>query len=526
MDVVIVGGGLCGVMSAYFLAKCGRKVTVIEQLPRSQNSTSTAILSSDPNFLSRTICAKPLSFPSGFASILSIFNPSTKNSDFQLPSLPSNSDSNYNSNSHGINPRFPLTMYIARWVFLFISSCIDDGKKFVHRVNTNSELARQNLKLISDIVREENFDPTELGLNLTGLLTIYRSMDDFDCGRKNQENFVNSPSLNPPLFPNSSQETRDIFEFLTEEQVLLLEPGLIGEERNPEGGKKKRIVGGIFSPKSGCGNIEKFKELMMECCERKYGVTFKFQTQIKNLIVESPLDKYEDSESILMNSQDNVTRIVGVQTTRGEMIPANTVILCAGINTQVIAHSIGIQVPVIEGRVDSIGIEIPNSLKSLSPQRIVIEGEKDSTFGSGKALQGSGVIITRSGSLVKFVDGIRFIPGNHGFERLLMKSKEMYPVLTKLLLKSKGKEKKEKGNSNNNSNDSEKDISIETRLCNISPDGVPIVSSTKVQNLYLVAGLGANSWNFSCASAFVLTNMISFGRTQPRVLSLERFKFL
>lgn len=52
MSIVIVGGGIIGVSTAYFLAKCGVKVTVIEQ-----ESIACAASGKAGGFLARDWCS-------------------------------------------------------------------------------------------------------------------------------------------------------------------------------------------------------------------------------------------------------------------------------------------------------------------------------------------------------------------------------------------------------------------------------------------------------------------------------------
>lgn len=230
MKVIILGAGVIGVSTAYFLSKAGHEVVVIDREKGSAMECSFA----NGGQLSYSH-AEPWANPSAVRKIMKwIWQ---KDAPLQL--------------------RPNLDPYMWSWALKFLKNC---KKELSHYNNANIlRLDFYSRKIMHEFVKET---PLEFNYLKRGKMHIFKDRKDFDAGvahAKWQENFG------------------DFAEVLTPEQCSQKEPALKAAQ--------DKIVGGIFSPDEESGDIHLFTTKLEQESTAK-GVKFLFNTEIKSLHVD------------------------------------------------------------------------------------------------------------------------------------------------------------------------------------------------------------------------------------------------
>lgn len=231
MKVIVLGSGIIGTTSAYFLAKAGCEVTVLEQ-----NSAP----------------ARGCSFANGgqlsYSHVESWAAKASLYSMIKSYCLPNS----YLSASDLFSKEF------MKWFSEFYLNSFD--KKAKKNASSIAELAKYSKESIEEIIREENikFDYAQ-----TGTLHFYRKKRGFEKAVKRME-FEKSLGIN--------------FKVLDKDQVIKKEPTLTRLYDD------KLLAGGIFYPDDASGNSYKFASELAKVCQKKYGVKFVYNCKIKNLL--------------------------------------------------------------------------------------------------------------------------------------------------------------------------------------------------------------------------------------------------
>lgn len=231
MKVVVLGAGVIGVTSAYFLARAGHQVTVIEKNSAVANGCSYGnggqlsyshieTWSSKSSILS---IAKAALTPGSFVKI----------SDFASQDF---------------------------WRF---------AKEFCK--NSNPAIAQENsqkifaLTSLSKEVFEKVIKEEDLSFNFKkgGTLHFYRSIKNFEKAVKESESFGSIGCK---------------AHILTAEDCLKKEPALIKLF------DEKKLAGGIFYDDDASGDCSTFTKSLAKICKEKYGVVFETKTDVKNIL--------------------------------------------------------------------------------------------------------------------------------------------------------------------------------------------------------------------------------------------------
>ncbi len=236
MKVIVLGAGVIGVSTAYFLAKSGHEVTVIDK------SQSSAEGCSNSN--------------GGQLSYSHIETWSNKDS---LLSMLKNV---FLANSY-LNLKDFSNKEFYRWVAEFIKN--SSNENYIKNCEKLFKISTLSKSLMQEVLNEEPslkngkaFDFLE-----NGILHFYRDNKNFDAEIKKLEKF--------------SFISRNI-EVITAEECLKKEPNLtrLSDE--------KKLAGGIFFKDDASGDCHKFTQELEKICKEKYEVKFIFDCEIKNLL--------------------------------------------------------------------------------------------------------------------------------------------------------------------------------------------------------------------------------------------------
>lgn len=231
MKIIVMGAGIVGVTTAYFLAKSGHQVIVLEKNQASSLGCSYANggqLSyshiepwASPSAL--TLIAKSLFKPNSFLIINNFFD-----KDF------------------------------LKWGYKFFKNC---GKE---RFESNSQkiwqISKHSKESLAEILRNESgikFNYTE-----GGILHFYQNARLFEKAIKEAQ---------------KHQSMGMKLHILNKEECLKKEPTLVKLY------DENKLMGGIFYDDDASGNSLLFAKSLEKICQEKYGVVFEYDAEIKNI---------------------------------------------------------------------------------------------------------------------------------------------------------------------------------------------------------------------------------------------------
>ncbi len=230
MKVIVLGAGVTGVTTAYFLARAGHQVIVLEKNADSGLGCSYAnggqlsyshieTWASKASFFSM---AKAAIIPNSFLSI-----------------------SDLNSKSFW------------SWLLEFYKN--SSPQKSQENSKKLLSLSTYSKEVLRDIAKEEKIEFTH---RTSGILHFYRKQKKFDAAIKDVE-FYNSLGCKAQI--------------LNAEECLKKEPTLIKLF------DKKNLAGGIFYSGDESGDSLLFTKALGKVCQEKYGVVFEYNTDVKNI---------------------------------------------------------------------------------------------------------------------------------------------------------------------------------------------------------------------------------------------------
>ncbi len=231
MRVLVLGAGIIGVASAYYLAKAGYEVTVLEANEGPARECSFAN-GGQLSFSHIENWSSSLSFFSLIRTLTStqphiaLHNFGDKKLMFWLASLL--------SNSFGINAH--------------------KNSRNLYRI---SALSRE---LFRSIIDEEKID---FDFNDSGILHFYRTKKELNKAINNAKNL-------------------DLLEkeavILDADQCIEKEPSLVKLYQ------ENKLAGGLFYKNDACGNCAKFVQNLAKICQEKYKVKFDYNVKVKNIL--------------------------------------------------------------------------------------------------------------------------------------------------------------------------------------------------------------------------------------------------
>lgn len=230
MQVIVLGAGTIGVTTAYFLAKNGVEVTVLEQ---NQDSSLGCSLANGSQLSYSHI--EPWSEKTIVNFLFSCFG---------IASYASFCDFN--------NKEF------YRWLLAFYKNSFNE-------ISYQNSANLLNLTMLSKITLQEIIaDEPSLKFDhqQNGILHFYRTKKQLDHALKKAELY---------------QKIRPDYQILNTEQCLSYEPTLLKLF------EQKKLAGGILFSQDESGNSKLFTQQLAKICQEKYRVNFLYNTQIHNL---------------------------------------------------------------------------------------------------------------------------------------------------------------------------------------------------------------------------------------------------
>ncbi len=232
MKVIVLGSGLIGVTTAYFLARLGHQVTVLEK------NSATALGCSYANGgqlsyshvetwaakASLTSMAKAVVLPNSFLSVCGFAN---KNFLAWLLEFYKNSSANK----------------------------AQENSRRLFRISSYSK------KVLEQIIAEEK--TLKFDYKNQGTLHFYRTQKSFDSAIKEAE-FFNSLGGKAQI--------------LSAEECVKKEPTLVKIF------DEKKLAGGVFYDMDASGNSLIFAQELEKICKEKYGVIFEYGAEVKNIL--------------------------------------------------------------------------------------------------------------------------------------------------------------------------------------------------------------------------------------------------
>jgi D-amino-acid dehydrogenase len=240
MKTIVLGSGIIGTTTAYFLARAGHEVHVIDRQGEAAMETSFG-----NGGVLHTSEAEPWSRPGMPRSVLGWLGKEDAPMLLRLGALPS----------------------MWRWGLDFVRNC--EVGRYRKAVGVNLRLANHTLAVIRQ-VREDT--GVKYDLMQKGTLKIYTRQEALD---KN----VAESELQRPLGL--------IFEAVDADRCVAIEPALAPI--------RQTLVGGIFAPPDEHGDCHKFAVELRKHCEQKLGVRFHFNTEIRRIVRSG--DKVERVET-------------------------------------------------------------------------------------------------------------------------------------------------------------------------------------------------------------------------------------
>jgi D-amino-acid dehydrogenase len=231
MKVAVLGAGVIGTTTAYFLARDGHEVTVVDRqaLPAAETSYANAGLLAPGHAFSWASPKAP------WILARSLFQAD------QALRLKLRAD-----------PRMWL------WMLRFLRECTAQRA----RVNTVRKLAlcRYSLEMLKEVVAETG---VTYDARTGGNLYLHRTQKGFDAGIAHMR-----------ILSDHGLEIR----VLDRDQVAALEPALAPV--------RARIAGGILSPSDESGDARMFTRNLADWCRARQSVAFRMQTEVLGLDVD------------------------------------------------------------------------------------------------------------------------------------------------------------------------------------------------------------------------------------------------
>jgi D-amino-acid dehydrogenase len=236
MKVIVLGAGIIGVTTAYFLAKSGHEVVVIDK----SNSSGEGCTNSNGGQLSYSHIETWSNKSSLFSMAKNIFSP---------------------------NPYLYLKDFSNKEFYQWIGEFIKNSSNENYLKNSEKlfKISKLSRSLMHDILKDESslLDGKSFDYSKKGILHFYRKQKTLDVEIKKLEKF-NFISRNTKI--------------LNAEECLKKEPNLtkLSDEKN--------LAGGILFEDDESGDCYKFTQKLEQICKEKYDVKFMFDCDIKNLL--------------------------------------------------------------------------------------------------------------------------------------------------------------------------------------------------------------------------------------------------
>ncbi|RYE01857.1 MAG: FAD-dependent oxidoreductase [Sphingomonadales bacterium] len=237
------------------------------------------------------------------------------------------------------------------------------------------------------------------------------------------------------------------FRQLSRDETVALEPTLAPQA--------DRIAGGLYFPKDESGDASAFAKALAERC-RALGAT---------ILTNTTISAIESSNG----------RISAVMTDRGALT-ADHYVLCAGPAAALLARPLGLNLPIYPAKGYSVTIETNGSI-ALPKVPFLDWGRK--------------VCVTRFGNRIRATGYAEF--GGYDLSLTPSRIQTLHRSLIELFPALEGATS----------------IHEWAGLRPITPDGLPILGQSPIENLFLNVGHGPQGWGLSAGCAAILADVIT-----------------
>ena len=227
MRIIVLGGGVVGAATAYFLAKDGHEVEVVERQPR---------LAQDASSGNAGLIAPGHSF------------------SWASPAAPRMMLKSLRGGKTAIRVKPRLDPELIRWGLRFLAQC--PTPKAEHNTIIKLRLCQYSQQLMEDIARSENLD---YGHTSRGVLYLYRDEEELELGFRKSA-----------LLREHGQQQ----EILDADACVAHEPALASA--------RGRIAGAVLDKGDSSGDCERFTNELADRC-RALGVRFRLGTAVHRL---------------------------------------------------------------------------------------------------------------------------------------------------------------------------------------------------------------------------------------------------
>jgi D-amino-acid dehydrogenase len=400
MKVAVLGGGVIGVTTAYYLQQSGHDVVVYDRQRSVGMETSFAN-------------AGQVSW--GYAS------------PWAAPGVPLKALAWLFDPHAPLVLRRPLDPALWPWACAFLRNCT--AARYAANKARILRLARFSQECLAALRRETGIAYDDLQL---GTLQLFRDPAAMEQAKRDAEILR---GLDVP------------HRLLDREACIAVEPAL---ERVAE-----RIVGGLHLPGDETGDCHKFTVELARVLEAR-GVTFRMSAPISAINVD----------------REGVTGIV----VDGEAATADAYVVALGSHSARLLRKAGLRIPVYP--VKGYSATLPISDANAAPRSTIMDERHK-------------VAVTRLGDRIRAA-GIAEL-GGYDLAMAPPQCRTVRHVIEDLFPQAGPIE----------------EISYWTGLRAMTPSGVPLVTGTRYENLFINTGHGTLGWTMACGSGHIVANLVS-----------------
>jgi D-amino-acid dehydrogenase len=416
MKVIVLGAGVIGVTSAYFLARAGHQVTVLEK------NLGPALGCSHAN--GGQLSYSHVETWAAKSSALSIFKAAfTPNSFLSVSDF---LDGNF-----------------LKWIREFYqNSSLEKSQENSRKLFAISSYSKE---VLEEILKEENIS---FDYQNNGILHFYCNKEKMDDAVKDAE-FYESIGCRAQI--------------LNAEECVKKEPTLIKLF------DEKKLVGGIFYEADASGDSFKFTTSLEKICQEKYGVTFEYGVDVKNIFT-------------------NHKKITGINTDKGVYV-ANAYVYALGAFGNKLLRGIKVNSKIYP--LKGYSLSITTNEEFVAPQMAMTDPTNK-------------IVYSRIGNVFR-------IAGTAEACGLKPKINKKHIAFLKKIISASFSDF---GNFNQ--------VKEWFGFRPFRPNSIPLVCEVKkYQNLFLNTGHGSLGWTLSAASGKILSNLVSNNKN-PKFEFLEK----
>ena len=406
MKTIVLGAGVVGTATAYFLAKDGHEVEVVE---RQQGA------------------ALETSFGNGGVLHASEVEP------WAQPGMPMKILKWLGQEDAPLLVRYGAIPNVWRWGLKFIANCTPERLR--QNSLANLRIALHSIAITRQVRAEVGID---YDLRTNGLLKVYTDQASLEGGVRSAKRF---------------SQLGLAFKALNPRECVTLEPSLLPTLAS--------LAGGIYFPTDETGDCHKFTTGLAKAAAA-LGVKFHYGTSIIRL-------------------EASGGRIVKVHTSSGEM-RADGFVAALGSYTPRVLRGVGVKVPIYP--VKGVTITVPGAPWADRPKMpIVDEGRIFGLVPLGDRLRVSG-----SAEVADFDT----TPSRQRCQAIVNNVIGVFPDFAKCYDPATAE--------------------FWAGVRPVTPSGTPILSRSRLPNLFIAAGHGHLGWTMGCGSGHVMADLVS-GRT-------------